>query len=89
MAGDLRRAAEAFGAYGRNTSRWYEWSLRVITARLATRRGAPDEALAIAQEGSGSLVLELETDVDPQKTLNEDNPDFYIPLIAQDVDAGW
>ncbi|MCC7126591.1 MAG: sigma 54-interacting transcriptional regulator [Acidobacteria bacterium] len=46
----LRRAAEAFGAYGRNTSRWYEWSLRVITARLATRRGAPDEALAIADE---------------------------------------
>ncbi len=46
----LRRAAEAFGAYGRNTSRWYEWALRVITARLATRRGAPDEALAIADE---------------------------------------
>ena len=36
----LRRAAEAFGAYGRQTSRWYEWSLRVLTARLATRRGA-------------------------------------------------
>ena len=46
----LRRAAEAFGAYGRNTSRWYEWSLRVISARLATRRGRPDEALAIADE---------------------------------------
>jgi hydrogenase-4 transcriptional activator len=46
----LRRAAEAYGAYGRNTSRWYEWSLRVISARLATRRGRPDEALAIADE---------------------------------------
>jgi DNA-binding NtrC family response regulator/tetratricopeptide (TPR) repeat protein len=46
----LRQAAEAYGAYGRNTSRWYEWSLRVITARLATRRGKPDEALAIADE---------------------------------------
>ncbi len=46
----LRQAAEAYGAYGRNTSRWYEWSLRVITARLATRRGQPDEALAIADE---------------------------------------
>jgi DNA-binding NtrC family response regulator/tetratricopeptide (TPR) repeat protein len=46
----LRRAAEAFGAYGRTTSRWYEWSLRVIGARLATRRGNPDEALAIADE---------------------------------------
>ena len=46
----LRRAAEAFGAYGRNTTRWYEWSLRVIGARLATRRGRPDEALAIADD---------------------------------------
>ncbi len=46
----LREAAEAYGAYGRNTSRWYEWSLRVISARLATRRGRPDEALAIADE---------------------------------------
>jgi hydrogenase-4 transcriptional activator len=46
----LRQAADAYGAYGRNTSRWYEWSLRVISARLATRRGNPDEALAIADE---------------------------------------
>jgi hydrogenase-4 transcriptional activator len=46
----LRQAAEAYGAYGRNTSRWYEWSLRVITARLATRRGQPADALAIADE---------------------------------------
>jgi len=46
----LREAAEAYGAYGRNTSRWYEWSLRVISARLATRRGTPDEALIIADE---------------------------------------
>jgi hydrogenase-4 transcriptional activator len=50
----LRQAAEAYGAYGRNTSRWYEWSLRVIGARLATRRGNPDEALAIADEIAGS-----------------------------------
>jgi hydrogenase-4 transcriptional activator len=46
----LGQAAEAYGAYGRNTSRWYEWSLRVITARLATRRGQPADALAIADE---------------------------------------
>ncbi len=46
----LGQAAEAYGAYGRNTSRWYEWSLRVITARLSTRRGKPDDALAIADE---------------------------------------
>ena len=46
----LRQAAEAYGAYGRNTSRWYEWSLRVISARLATRRGKPEDALTIADE---------------------------------------
>ena len=39
----LQRAAEAYGAYGRQTSRWYEWSVRVITARLAIRRGTPDD----------------------------------------------
>lgn len=46
----LQRAAEAYGAYGRQTSSWYEWSVRMISARLATRRGAPDAALAIADE---------------------------------------
>jgi hydrogenase-4 transcriptional activator len=46
----LQRAAEAYGAYGRQTSRWYEWSVRVISARLAIRRGDPDAALTIADE---------------------------------------
>ena len=46
----LQRAAEAYGAYGRQTSSWYEWSVRMISARLATRRGNPDAALAIADE---------------------------------------
>lgn len=46
----LRQAGEAYGAYGRQTSRWYEWSVRMITARLATRRGQPDEALRMADE---------------------------------------
>jgi DNA-binding NtrC family response regulator/tetratricopeptide (TPR) repeat protein len=46
----LQRAAEAYGAYGRQTSRWYEWSVRVISARLAIGRGAPVDALRIADE---------------------------------------
>ncbi len=46
----LQRAAEAYGAYGRQTSSWYEWSVRMISARLATRRGTPEIALAIADE---------------------------------------
>jgi hydrogenase-4 transcriptional activator len=41
----LGRAGEAYGAWGRQTSRWYEWSVRVLGARLALRRGAHAEAL--------------------------------------------
>src|SRR5436853_5633973 len=46
----LGRAGEAYGAYGRQTSRWYEWSVRVLGARLALRRGALDEAVLKADE---------------------------------------
>jgi hydrogenase-4 transcriptional activator len=46
----LSQAGDAYGAYGRQTSRWYEWSVRVLGARLALRRGALDEAVARADE---------------------------------------
>src|SRR5207344_1263403 len=46
----LGRASEAYGAYGRETSRWYEWSIRVLGARLALRRGALEEAVTRADE---------------------------------------
>lgn len=46
----LSRASEAYGAYGRETSRWYEWSVRVLGARLALRRGSPEDALARAEQ---------------------------------------
>src|SRR6267378_1403064 len=46
----LGRASEAYGAYGRQTSHWYEWSVRVLSARLALRRGLVDDALARAEE---------------------------------------
>jgi len=46
----LSRAGEAYGAYGRQTSRWYEWSVRVLGARLALRRGDLDDAVAKADE---------------------------------------
>src|SRR5262252_5123743 len=42
----LGRASEAYGAYGRQTSQWYEWSVRVLSARLALRSGRLDEAIA-------------------------------------------
>src|SRR5207237_6980247 len=46
----LARAIEAYGAYGRQTSQWYEWSVRGLGARLALRRGALDEAVSRVDE---------------------------------------
>ena len=46
----LGRASDAYGAYGRQTSQWYEWSVRVLSARLALRRGRAVEAVALADE---------------------------------------
>ena len=38
-AGDyLRQASDAYGAYGTQTMRWYEWSLKVLGVKLAIRR---------------------------------------------------
>jgi hydrogenase-4 transcriptional activator len=48
----VARAREAYGEYGAQTSQWYEWSLRVLDARLALRRGDPAAALDLA----GDLV---------------------------------
>jgi DNA-binding NtrC family response regulator/tetratricopeptide (TPR) repeat protein len=46
----LGRASDAYGAYGRETSHWYEWSVRVLGARLALRQGAYADALTRADE---------------------------------------
>src|SRR5918994_1653954 len=46
----LRLASEAYGAYGTQTMRWYEWSLKVLGVKLAIRRAAFDEAIAMADE---------------------------------------
>jgi DNA-binding NtrC family response regulator/tetratricopeptide (TPR) repeat protein len=46
----LERARESYGAYGRETSQWYDWSVRVLLARLALRRGALHEAVTAADE---------------------------------------
>jgi DNA-binding NtrC family response regulator/tetratricopeptide (TPR) repeat protein len=44
----LERAVEAYGAYGRQTSQWYEWSVRVLGTRLALRSGRTTEAVSLA-----------------------------------------
>ena len=46
----LRHASEAYGAYGTQTMRWYEWSLKVLGVKLAIRSGKFDEALQMADE---------------------------------------
>jgi DNA-binding NtrC family response regulator/tetratricopeptide (TPR) repeat protein len=50
-AGDyLRKAGEAYGSYGAQTGLWYEWSIRILEAKLAARRGSWELALQIADE---------------------------------------
>ncbi len=46
----LRQAGDAYGSYGGQTGLWYEWSIRVLEAKLAARQGATDEALRLANE---------------------------------------
>ena len=46
----LRQASDAYGAYGTQTMRWYEWSLKVLAVKLAVRRGACEEAISMAEE---------------------------------------
>jgi len=46
----LVQAAEAYGGFGRHASRWYEWSVRSNTARLALKRGDLDGAIAQAED---------------------------------------
>jgi DNA-binding NtrC family response regulator/tetratricopeptide (TPR) repeat protein len=48
----LARARDSYGAYGRQTSQWYEWSVRVLEARLALRRMQYEEAI-----GLGGAIL--------------------------------
>ena len=50
----LGRASDAYGAYGRQTSQWYEWSVRILGARLALKRGHLEEAIALADEILGA-----------------------------------
>ncbi len=48
----LEKAREAYGET--LASRWYQWSVRVLDARLALRRGQPARALTIAVDVAAS-----------------------------------
>ncbi len=52
----LAKASNAYGEYGLQASRWYQWSLRVLEAKLELRRGNPERALALAEEIARSLA---------------------------------
>jgi DNA-binding NtrC family response regulator/tetratricopeptide (TPR) repeat protein len=62
----LRQAGEAYGAHGSQAGRWYEWSVRVLEVKIATRRGAYHEAIALADELSRS------PDIPPSDAMQAD-----------------
>jgi DNA-binding NtrC family response regulator/tetratricopeptide (TPR) repeat protein len=49
-AGYLRQAGEAYGGYGGHASLWYEWSIKVLEAKLAVLQGDIEGALKLAGE---------------------------------------
>jgi hydrogenase-4 transcriptional activator len=55
IRGDHAKAEDSLsrarGAYGESkTSRWYQWSVRLLDARVALRRGDPEGALSLSHE---------------------------------------
>jgi DNA-binding NtrC family response regulator/tetratricopeptide (TPR) repeat protein len=45
----LRQAGEAFGQFGSQAMRWYEWGPKVLGVKVAVRRGALQEAVDMAE----------------------------------------
>jgi hydrogenase-4 transcriptional activator len=62
----LRQAGEAYGGYGAQTGKWYEWSVKVLEIKLANRRGAFDEAITRAND------LVAAPDVPPADAIQAD-----------------
>ena len=59
IRGDHQQAGESLerarAAYGESkTNRWYQWSVRLLDARVAMRRGDPARALELSREVSGA-----------------------------------
>ena len=79
----LDRAGEAYGAYGAQTSRWYEWSVRVLRARLALKRGALAEAARLARE-----IVEAEA-APPADVLRAELIAIAASIDLGDLDGAW
>jgi len=76
----LRLAGEAYGAWGTQTMRWYEWSLKVLGAKLAIRRGAYDEAIEMADQ------LAHASGVPPSEAIQADLTACEALVAAERVD---
>src|SRR5688572_15425877 len=76
----LQLASEAYGAYGAQTMRWYEWSLKVLGVRLAIRRGLHDEALRMADDLVGAAGIP------PSELIQADLAGCEALLAAQRLD---
>jgi DNA-binding NtrC family response regulator/tetratricopeptide (TPR) repeat protein len=97
----LGRAGEAYGAYGRHTSSWYEWSVRVLGARLALRRGDFADAVARADAivNAGAPPFDsLQATLIAAEALTADNrltqAEQRLAIAADAIDpkvaaAGW
>jgi hydrogenase-4 transcriptional activator len=76
----LRLASEAYGAYGTQTMRWYEWSLKVLGVKLAIRRGAYEEAFMMAD------ALIAAAGVPPSEAIQADLAASEALLAAGKID---
>jgi hydrogenase-4 transcriptional activator len=74
----LQKARETYGQT--SVSRWYQWSVRVLEARLALRRGQPAEALALAAEVAHS------SDAPPAYALQSELIGVEARLASDQVD---
>ena len=77
----LSQAREAYGAYGRQTSRWYEWSIRLLGARLALRQQLYEEAIGQADQ------MLVESGVPPADAIQADLVAAEALLAMGQLDA--
>ena len=76
----LQKARDAYGEHGTQTNRWYQWSLKVLEARLALRRGQAPHALALAS------VLAQAADAPPAYALQAELISIEALLASGRVD---
>jgi hydrogenase-4 transcriptional activator len=84
----LQRASDAYGTYGLQASRWYEWSVRLLTARLALRRGLRADALQRATDIAATPGVPAADAIQAdllavEALLADDRPDEAAGLLSR------